>query len=214
RYGEATINLGDDWPRTLAHEIGHFALFLDDNYLGLDNQGRLINVSSCPGAMSDPYRDREFQVDPRPATVNDPNGWHRDCADALSERVTGRSDWDTSKALYDSEALKFRLNQPAAYNSNPGPTLLPLAVTEVRFGSEMESDAAPLIDEPVLLLADKAGQQLNPLPGVSARGFLFQAGDPENDKDDYLIDLGVPTVDQLLARGARRGDRVCLYEPG
>ena len=37
RYGDATTgNLGDDWPAALAHELGHYLLFLDDNYLSLN----------------------------------------------------------------------------------------------------------------------------------------------------------------------------------
>jgi hypothetical protein len=34
--------LGEDWPRALAHEIGHYAFGLDDNYLGLDAQGHTV----------------------------------------------------------------------------------------------------------------------------------------------------------------------------
>ncbi len=37
RYGDPGSNLGEDWPRALAHELGHYALFLDDNYIGLDD---------------------------------------------------------------------------------------------------------------------------------------------------------------------------------
>ena len=44
RYGEASGNLGEDWPRALAHELGHYLLFLDDNYLGLDEQARLLTI--------------------------------------------------------------------------------------------------------------------------------------------------------------------------
>jgi hypothetical protein len=34
RYGESSGNLGEDWPRTLAHELGHYAFFLDDTTWG------------------------------------------------------------------------------------------------------------------------------------------------------------------------------------
>ena len=36
RYGDATVSLGEDWPRTLAHELGHYLFYLDDNYIGLE----------------------------------------------------------------------------------------------------------------------------------------------------------------------------------
>ncbi|MGD1994086.1 MAG: VCBS repeat-containing protein, partial [Anaerolineae bacterium] len=58
RYGDPSGTLGEDWPRTLAHELGHFALYLDDNYLGFSDSGLLIPVDGCDGtAMTDPYRD-------------------------------------------------------------------------------------------------------------------------------------------------------------
>ena len=41
-------------------------------------------------------------------------------------------------------------------------------------------------------------------PGFSARSFLFRG--------NRLIDLGRPQLDQVLARGAQVGDRVCVYE--
>ncbi len=45
RFGEAGEgSLGEDWPRTLAHELGHYLFFLQDNYLGLDGDEQLIPV--------------------------------------------------------------------------------------------------------------------------------------------------------------------------
>lgn len=93
RFGDTGGNLGEDWPRALAHELGHFALFLDDNYLGLDEQGRLTPVETCPGAMSDPYRDDYSEFHP----IED---WLPRCARTLSHLSTGRSDWETIVAFY------------------------------------------------------------------------------------------------------------------
>ena len=58
RYGEAsTGNLGDDWSAALAHELGHYLLFLDDNYLGLNKNNLIVPLDddACPGAMNNPY---------------------------------------------------------------------------------------------------------------------------------------------------------------
>ncbi len=33
RYADSS-SLGEDWPRALAHELGHYLFFLDDNYIG------------------------------------------------------------------------------------------------------------------------------------------------------------------------------------
>ena len=41
RYGNAGIALGEDWPRTLAHELGHYALYQDDDYFGLECAGTI-----------------------------------------------------------------------------------------------------------------------------------------------------------------------------
>ena len=107
--------VGEDWPRTLTHELGHYAFFLDDNYLGLDNTGRLISVASCRGAMADPYRDdySEFY----PAGVD----WDANCSQTLSERVSGRSDWETIGNFYNrslaSDGLEFQLNAPTSFDA-------------------------------------------------------------------------------------------------
>jgi hypothetical protein len=183
RYGEPGGNLGEDWPRTLGHELGHFAFFLDDNYLGFDENGLLIPVDGCPGAMSDPYRDdySEFHPD---------DGWLPACENTLSHQITGRSDWATITTLYPW------LNGTA---TNTGPSGLPLAVTEIQVVEPITPSAA--LEVPIFYLSQE-GHRVQ--PGTSARAFLFQ--------DDWLTDLGRPTVDQVLARGARPGDRVCVYE--
>lgn len=194
RYGEATANMGDDWARTLAHELGHFALFLDDNYLGFDDGGRLVSVASCRGPMTDPYRDDYGAFHPDA-------GWQTSCGRTLSHILTGRSDWATIKAFYESAAHGFHLTMPDAFAPERNPGLLPLAVTRVAFALSRSGQPAP-ISAPVVVLTAETGELL--LPGAGARGVLFQ--------DDRLIDLGRPTHDQLLARGARPGDRVCVYE--
>lgn len=194
RYGEASDNLGEDWPRTLAHELGHFALFLDDNYLGLDGSGRLVPVEGCPGAMSDPYREDYSEFHPAAS-------WNERCQETLSQQNTGRSDWTTIKTFYDHDDMNFGLNQPDAFNANPGPGALPLEVTHVTF----REPAAPIetLDVPIFTLTQGGAQtQLS----SNARTFLFRR------EHDYLLDLGRPTRSQVTAHGARPGDRLCVYD--
>ena len=95
RYGDAGVNLGDDWSRALAHESGHYALFLNDNYLGLDAADRLIPVDSCPSAMADAYRQDEPYDEFHPQ-----KDWQLECFRTLSNQITGRSDWETIHAFY------------------------------------------------------------------------------------------------------------------
>ena len=194
RYGETSANLGDDWPRTLAHELGHYLLYLDDNYLGLTPTGLVAPVYGCPGAMSDPYR----QDDPYDEFHPD-LGWTDLCASTLSHQATGRSDWATLATFYP---------YLAAYqdSSNPGPATLPLAVTHIDFIAPPYPSTT--LTDPTIYLTEISGTRY--LPGRGARAFLFQtvAG------ADRLVDLGSPVLDHVLARGARAGDRLCVFETG
>ena len=188
RYGEAGGSLGEDWPRTLAHELGHYLLYLDDNYMGLDANGVLIPIDTCPGAMADPYRDDYSEFDPDA-------GWTPACASTLSNLETGRSDWATIGRFYDD------LTMPAAFGSQPGPRSLLLAVTQIQV---IDSATAPAtLDVPIFYLAD--ANDASTQAGNSARAFLLQ--------DDWLTDLGRPTVGEVRAHGARPGDRLCVFEP-
>jgi hypothetical protein len=60
------------------------------------------------------------------------------------------------------------------------------------------------LETPLVALSDHTGAHYVPDP--SARAILFR---PEADR---MIDLGQPTNDQVLARGARPGDRLCVFD--
>jgi hypothetical protein len=195
RFGLTGGNLGEDWPRALAHELGHFLLFLQDNYIGLDDQGRLISVESCPGPMSDPYRDdyNEFHPDA---------GWLPACANTMSNRTSGRSDWATIKAFYDSVNPNYALDAPASLDPNRGPSALPLQVTTI-------SEVAPAVTDTTLPVNIYSLTLNNgrAVAGAGAQAFLFPGS------GDRIIELGSPVLDQVTARGARQGDRLCVYDP-
>jgi hypothetical protein len=193
RYGDAGSSLGEDWPRTLAHELGHYAFFLDDNYLGLDEGGLLIPVEGCPGAMSDPYRE-DYPYD----EFHSQDGWLPACEWTLSHQNTGRSDWETIATFY------HWLSGTAAI-TNTGPSMLPLAVTRIQAVEPITPSLA--LESPAFYLSQD-GSRIQ--PGRSARVFLFQ--DDAGSGSRWLTDLGRPRLDQVLARGAQPGDRVCVYE--
>ncbi|HZU87106.1 MAG TPA: VCBS repeat-containing protein, partial [Anaerolineaceae bacterium] len=186
RYGTPGNNLEQDWPRALAHEINHYALYMDDNYLGLDDGGNVIPVDTCPSVMSDPYRKDAPYDEYHPATA-----WDAECAQTLSNRLTGRSDWETLSLFYPWVTFT---------GVNTGPNGQPLNVTKITFIDPVD-DSTALADPTFYLTQD--GSRVE--PGRQSRAFLFQ--------DNWAIDLGKPTTDHLLARGARPGDRVCMYEP-
>ncbi len=205
RFGNSAGEIGEDWPRTLAHELGHYLLFLSDNYLGLEESEReeaaldesagnkvLVPVSGCLGAMADPYRDDYSEFHPRDAA------WEENCLKTLSASTVGRADWDTITRLYPEAGLRA----PTSYDANPGPVILPLALTRV--------DEAPVDGEPVALAApffslENAAGAVT--PGGSARAFRF------HQDGAWLTDLGRPVADRLEARGTAPGDRVCVYDP-
>jgi uncharacterized repeat protein (TIGR01451 family) len=188
RYGDPGGSLGEDWPRTLAHELGHYALFLNDNYLGLDAEGHLISVDSCIGtAMTDPYREdySEFHPD---------EDWLPGCERTLSHQSTGRSDWATITTFYP-----WLKETP----TNPGPSRLPLAVTQIQFVEPITPFTT--LEVPIFYLSQDGGRVQ---PGSNARAFLLRK------EGNQLIDLGRPTLDRVLARGAREDDRLCVFELG
>ncbi|MBN1246021.1 MAG: VCBS repeat-containing protein [Anaerolineae bacterium] len=187
RFGDPSGNLGEDWARALAHELGHYAAYLDDNYMGFNVLGQLVPVTTCPGAMTDPYRDDYSEFHPL-------TDWLAECAGTLSHQTTGRADWQTITTFYP---------WLDGATTNSGPSGLPLAVTQVDFVSPPAADASLPIP---LFYLSQHGHSLQ--PGGSARAFLFLAG------GDTVIDLGRPSLDQVLARGAAPGDRLCVFEPG
>ena len=184
-FGEATNNVGEDWPRTLAHELGHYAFFLDDDYLGLNDDGFLVPVDTCiDTAMSDPYRSDWSEL-----RMPGPD-WDRECANTLANRTTGRADWETIQAFYPA----LRPGPP-----NTGPNSMPLAYTQIREVQPTTPSTtlpAPQFD----LILSSASYA----PGPGSRAFLYH--------DDRVTDLGIPNGDSIEARGARPGDRLCLYE--
>jgi len=132
RLGDATAgNLGDDWPAALAHELGHYLLFLDDNYLSLTEDNLLVplNDEACPGAMNNPYSNVYSEFYPA-------QGWaDPKCKDTLSEQNTGRSDWETIARFYS-----WIITPTTGITGVlAGPSLLPLAVTQVAY---VDSDPA------------------------------------------------------------------------
>lgn len=143
RYGDNDPNYVYDWQRVLAHELGHYLLFLEDTYLGLDEtSGLLIPVDTCGStAMSDPYEEAgtEFRYhDER---------WQAECGHTLAELP----DWDLIRLAYPA------LHAPPPVN--PGPGTMPFLFTTVEI--KPPSVAATRLANPLLSLGNAASDLLN-----------------------------------------------------
>ncbi|MBC8447193.1 MAG: VCBS repeat-containing protein [Chloroflexi bacterium] len=188
RYGDPSGGtVGEDWPRTLAHEFGHYYFFLDDHYLGLDENGQVISIDTCTNtAMTDPYRYSEYR---------DQADWLPACADTLANHLTGRSDWQTISLFYPE------LTGPDAHGTNDGPALMPFGFIEITAFDPLTPTQA--IADPTFYFLTTEGQRYQPAEG--SRGFLLK-------ENTWLLDVGEPLIDHILARGAKPGDRLCLFD--
>ncbi|MFI0607118.1 MAG: FG-GAP repeat domain-containing protein [Anaerolineae bacterium] len=204
RFGDGSGNLAEDWPRTLAHELGHYLFFLDDLYLGFDQDGFLSETDRCPdSAMGDPYRFSEFHHG---------DNWQHDCGDTLAQYTTKRWDWKTIETFYKPGGAASSLPPwISGARRNAGPATLPLAVTRVTL-----KDPVP-IDSPKIAFPLAAPYFNVTLDGHAsspgARAFAFR-GDPYGTDlgHQFITDLGRPSLGRILARGVRPGDRLCVFD--
>lgn len=192
RFGDPGTDLGDDWPRALAHELGHYLLFQFDNYLG-NVDGRLV-PNDCVGSyMTDAYIDEYSEL-------LDQSQWSGACLDTLAEKTTGRTDWETV------------LNQYPWLNTDQvpleGPARLPLDFTEIEVIDP--GTALRALDTPFFSLREGLDRLF--VASGAGQGYLFKKQDTPELTDDYVLALGSPVGDQMHARGAEPGDRLCVFD--
>jgi hypothetical protein len=197
RYGDPGQTTGGDWPLALAHELSHYALFLDDVYLGLNEEGLLIPQDTCTGsAMGDMYAPDNTEF------IHDPDHWQTSCADTLANRTLERTEWETIRLWYPW------LITPTA--ANPGPSLMPFDLTTVEVRDPVTPTAA-LVDPTFYI--DYEGSAVS---SSEARAFVLrdEGGDTGAEGYERVIDLGSPIGGQnrVLARGAQPGDRLCVFD--
>ena len=205
RYGNPVHELGDDWAVALAHELGHYLLFLDDTYLGLDDNGLLIPIRSCTGsAMGDVYSPANTEFVPAG------EHWTENCADTLTHRTLGRSEWQTIKLWYPF------LKAPMAYDDNPGPRSMPFEVTTVTVSEPFT--ATTTVADSVFFTDYKYDVRAS----SEARAYLLvdhdgeEGGGPTGSEGfEYVVDLGTPLTGQnrVIGRGAQPGNRLCVFDP-
>lgn len=191
RFGEVDGIIGEDWPRVLAHELGHYLFFLPDNYLGVKNSDTLALVDCKGSAMSDPYDSGYSEFLTR-------SGWHGDCLQTLAAIYLNRTDWETIRKFYPMLA-----EQPL----NPGPSNLPLAVTQITTFAPPTPTLT--LADPFFKLQQESGAPLL-IPNGQAWAYLRKTDQSADPTDDAIISLGTPVGDKVQARGAAPGDELCI----
>ncbi len=181
RYGDPQP-IGADWPNVLAHELGHYALFLEDTYLGLDENSILIPVDTCANtAMSDPYSDSfsEFRY------ADDQ--WQQQCGQTLAELP----DWDLIALAYPA------LHSPPP--TNTGPSTMPFAFTRIEV-AVAPGHPQSLLDDFNIPLNDASGALSN------GRAYLRHPGERLVDLGQPVLNSvparGAREGDELCVFGA------------
>ncbi|MCB9162298.1 MAG: hypothetical protein H6644_21050 [Caldilineaceae bacterium] len=213
-------DLEQDWWRAFAHELGHYLLFLPDNYLGVEDG--LLKPTNCVGSlMTDAYdaeRYGELLVGAE---------WVGDCLDTVGEQLLfGRWDWAqvTQNLPIRAPAEPCREGEPCRDQT------LPMAVTRLCWAPDA-ADGCSDLDEFLAQQADAAA----PLPArrfmildaanesefrLQAQAFLFNVApvDPSDpglgEQVTDIVALGATSSagNSIMVRGARRGDRLCVFD--
>ena len=182
------VALADDWPLALAHEFGHYLLYLFDTYTGVDGVADLALTRLCTGtAMGDVYRPENQNF------IFDPTHWNTKCngTEAFA-RLNSRTEWQTIEGWYPWAVAPTLVVA--------GPAAPPTPLTNVTFVAPTVTPAAAAAS-----LFDLEYQD-NESSSGEARAFLYQAG--------RVVEQGKPPKQSLTVQvtGAQVGDRICVYD--
>ncbi|RLT45188.1 MAG: hypothetical protein DWI57_01330 [Chloroflexi bacterium] len=181
------VDISNDWPLALAHELGHYLLYLFDTYLAVTPEGEIVETASCTGsAMGWVYEEANTEF------VYDPGHWESACGSTLANHTLKRNEWDTIRLWYSS------LSSPTAVN--PGPHTLPAAFTQVT----IHPPANPVVVLPnqTFTLNYQAGESAS----GEARAFLLRG--------NRVIDQGKPAggTTEITLVGSQTDDRFCVFD--
>jgi hypothetical protein len=185
--GDLGVDISNDWPLALAHELGHYLLYLFDTYLAVTPDGEIVETNSCTGsAMGWVYEEANTEF------VYDSGHWESACGSTLANHTLKRNEWDTIRLWYAS------LLAPTAVN--PGPNSLPVPFTEVTI--HPPSNPAVVLPNQTFALAYQAGESAS----GEARAFIL--------RDNRVIDQGKPAegTTEITLIGAQTDDRFCVFD--
>lgn len=181
------VDISNDWPLALAHELGHYLLYLFDTYLAVTPDGEIVETDSCTGsAMGWVYEEANTEF------VYDSGHWESACGSTLANHTLKRNEWDTIRLWYSG------LLAPTAVN--PGPNTLPAAFTDVTI--HPPSNPAVVLPNQTFSLAYQAGETAS----GEARAFILRG--------NRVIDQGKPAegTTEITLVGAQTDDRFCVFD--
>ena len=193
RSGESVNEFSEDWSRAFTHELGHYLLYLDDNYYGFNDSGLLIDIDTCSGVMGDPYKtsngmgEDEFHSD---------TDWLPSCRETSSHQSVGRSDWATIEHFY------HWVDAPDGTLSaiDEGPRRYSLATTQI---SEFGLGVPDLLSNPYFSLFEEGGGRY--VMGDRIQAYLIRQG-------ERVVSLGGGALGLIHARGAETDDLLCVQD--
>ncbi|HSH01788.1 MAG TPA: VCBS repeat-containing protein [Anaerolineae bacterium] len=194
---ENQADLTQDWWRALAHELGHYLLFMPDNYVGFDENGLL--ATDCLGSFMTNTRDDLY------SELLPPADWVGPCLDTVAEKTTGRSDWETTTIYYPL------MQAPPVSSTNLGPTFFPLNTTNITI-FDPPYNANPTFPAGNYMLRNATTGQITTRP--KGQAYLLQSQDTPDPLDDTIVDLGITNAggDRIKLRGAQPNDELCLLD--
>ncbi|HMN31536.1 MAG TPA: hypothetical protein PKE45_25525, partial [Caldilineaceae bacterium] len=150
----ATLDL--DWSLALAHELGHYLLFLFDTYTDVDGNASQELAKICTGsAMGDVYEPSNQGY------IYNPAHWQSKCEKTQAyQTLKGRTEWQTIHLWHPWTIT------PTGFVSGP---VLPAGVTQVNF-VEPSTPPGELADNQLFDLL----YQANETSSAEARGFIFR----------------------------------------
>jgi hypothetical protein len=179
----------DDWAIALAHELGHYLLFLFDTYTGIDGQASQELADRCFGtAMGDAYKPSNHNF------IFSPDHWETACAGTEAHHtLEGRTEWATINLWYPW------VIQPTTVVT--GPVAPPANLTTVTFLAPSTPPGEPATSQ-VFDMIYQEGE----LTSGEARVFTFRG--------DRLFEQGKPpkNATQVQLIDAQVDDRLCVYD--
>ncbi len=181
--------MADDWALAMAHELGHYLLFLFDTYTDVDGNASQELAELCTGsAMGDVYKPGNQNY------IYDLSHWNTACSGTEAyQKLNGRSEWQTIKTWYPWAI------QPTGFVT--GPVAPPINLTTVNFVIPSTPPGEPATSQVFDML-----YQDGELTSGEARVFTLRG--------DRVYEQGKPpkNATQVTLIDAQVADRLCVYD--